>query len=413
MIFKEKNNYGLIVFLSTMSGICGLSYQILYSRILSTYFGSISYVAAAIIGGFLLGIAIGPLIARRMTPFIAHVEAMVGVTGLVAGIFFLTMGSQPLVWVGGIAESPLLISLCAGLIIAVPALLIGLSLPLFAIYLRYANQSADDYDGFRVGYLFYNLGAAICVLLVELVLVFSLGIGGSTIAIAVLNLIVAGALYRYLQRPPESFFEAELKIRMPMEHYRKTGLIVSGALSGIFQILYLKAALHVWGPTTLTVASVITSAFFGIAIGSALIDRVRISFGQVLLACGFTIALLFVSFESIIVAWSYVAAWASETYGFENLYLFQSLFVILVGLPVFILLGSTEPAIMKGRSGAVFEGGKVLSMSAFANAAGVFLMIFWMHERTEDHIMLMGLSVIFLAIGLMTEWKEGRSHVKA
>jgi spermidine synthase len=164
------NNYRLIVTLSALSGICGLSYQILYSRILSTYFGSISYVAAAIIGGFLLGIAIGPLIARRLTPYIAHVEALVGIVGAAAAVFFMSMGSAPLAWVGGIAGSPLLIALSAGVIISIPALLIGLSLPLFAIYLRYARIDSEDSDGFRVSYLFYNLGAGVCVLLVELLI---------------------------------------------------------------------------------------------------------------------------------------------------------------------------------------------------------------------------------------------------
>jgi hypothetical protein len=360
-------------------------------------------VAAAIIGGFLLGIAIGPLIARRLTPYIAHVEALVGIVGAAAAVFFMIMGSAPLAWVGGIAGSPLLIALSAGVIISIPALLIGLSLPLFAIYLRYARSDSEDSDGFRVSYLFYNLGAGVCVLLVELLMIHALGISATMLCIAALNLVVAAVLWRFLKSPDEAFFEQERVGHDPLPASILIPLAVSGVISGVFQILYLKVSMHIWGPTTLTVASVITSAFLGIALGSAISGRTRAPLSTVLLLCGLTIAMLFYLMGDIIVLWSYVAQWASERYGYGNLYLFQCAFVVVVGLPVFTLLGSTEPAALTGRSGSVFEGGKVLSISAFANAAGVFLMIFWMHESFKDHFMMIGMSVLFLIIGA---WKS-------
>jgi len=63
---KEERYRGLLL-AATFSGVCGLSYEVLYTRILATYFGSIFYVAAAVIGGFLAGIGITALYAHRFS----------------------------------------------------------------------------------------------------------------------------------------------------------------------------------------------------------------------------------------------------------------------------------------------------------------------------------------------------------
>jgi len=55
----------LLLVLSFASGMCGIAYEILYARLLTTYLGDMFFVSAAILAYFSAGIAVGSLLARR------------------------------------------------------------------------------------------------------------------------------------------------------------------------------------------------------------------------------------------------------------------------------------------------------------------------------------------------------------
>jgi spermidine synthase len=69
----------LLLTLSFASGMCGIAYQILCARLLTTYLGDAFFVSAAILATFLLGIAIGSLAAKRLLRWLWAIELGIGV----------------------------------------------------------------------------------------------------------------------------------------------------------------------------------------------------------------------------------------------------------------------------------------------------------------------------------------------
>ena len=68
----------LLLALSFTSGMCGIAYEILYARLLTTYLGDMYFVSAAILATFLFGIAVGSLAARRLTRWLWLIELFIG-----------------------------------------------------------------------------------------------------------------------------------------------------------------------------------------------------------------------------------------------------------------------------------------------------------------------------------------------
>src|SRR5579862_2173082 len=75
-----------ILALSFVSGVCGLAYEVLYTRLLSTYLGDMLQVSAATLACFLTGIGVGSLWARRVSRWLWAIEAGIGCYGIVLAV---------------------------------------------------------------------------------------------------------------------------------------------------------------------------------------------------------------------------------------------------------------------------------------------------------------------------------------
>ena len=58
----------LLPVLAVASGWCGIAYELLYSRLLTTYLGDMFHVNAAILTSFLLGIGVGVGVGMLFAP---------------------------------------------------------------------------------------------------------------------------------------------------------------------------------------------------------------------------------------------------------------------------------------------------------------------------------------------------------
>src|SRR5262245_50141006 len=156
------------------SGFCGISYEVLYGRLLGNAFGDQFAVNAALLLTFLFGIGIGTRLAHRLWRWLWLIEAATGVFGVT-----LAFGSPVLD-----ATTPVLGRGQAGVVIVAvvvlcgPAFLIGCSVPLFAGYLERLRGGRP----FARVYAIYNLGAALTALVIEFVLVRALGLRGAMFA---------------------------------------------------------------------------------------------------------------------------------------------------------------------------------------------------------------------------------------
>ena len=122
------------VFLLLLSGFCGISYEVLYARILSNFIGDQFAVSASILLTFMLGIGLGTLQAHRLWRFLWIIEGVIGLygAGFALGSERIESWFYSVLWLSGGAGGVMVVCL---LLLITPAFLIGCSLPLFAGYL--------------------------------------------------------------------------------------------------------------------------------------------------------------------------------------------------------------------------------------------------------------------------------------
>jgi spermidine synthase len=200
-------NRALLIVLSGLfflSGTSALIYQVLWLRLLGLVFGVTVYAASTVWAAFMAGLALGSVLggraadrARNPLLWLAAAEALIGVTALATPLALdllqrLYAAVHPslnssLATLTGIR---LLIAFAA---LIVPAALMGATLPLVV------KSSLLDVRGLggRVSVLYATntAGAITGSLLAGLVLIPRLGIRGSFLVAAAVNVLVAGVLF--------------------------------------------------------------------------------------------------------------------------------------------------------------------------------------------------------------------------
>src|SRR5262249_48218846 len=154
-------------------------------------------------------------------------------------------------------------------LLAVPAFLIGCSLPLFAGYLRVLQP----HQTFSRAYTLYNLGAAATAVLIEFVLLRRLGLRGTILAVAALNGIVGVVLLTVFPGVRHRSPAASEPARVPLPVL--AALVLASVASAVFQLLGVKLIESIVGPFHETFALVLSVVLLGQAIGSTLVARWR------------------------------------------------------------------------------------------------------------------------------------------
>jgi len=358
-----------------LSGLCGLSYEVLYARVLGNVIGDTMVVSAAILMTFLLGIGVGTRCAYRLWAHLWLIEAGIGVCGLFFALSIpwldrLLYASLPLVGQGTMSSV-----LVCSVLLAVPAFLIGCSLPLFAGYMSALRTEPM----FAAAYAVYNLGAALTVLLIEFWMIRWLGLRWSLLAIASVNLLTAGVLrLRFDGLRRDSGRQAEW-FRFPLWDRAALWLVSVG--SAIFQLMMIKTAECVFGPFHETFALVLSTVLLGVAVGAWVSDRFRWGLPPVLLInlAGLGWYLAGLDYVARTYAGWYPAA--AEGYLSAVLLKFATL-VCLMGLPA-VSFGATIPALFQVQRHVSRESGQLLFVSCLGNAVGFLLMAVVLHRQFD------------------------------
>jgi predicted membrane-bound spermidine synthase len=190
----------LIYTLVFFTGCTALIYQFMWQRMLSPLFGFNLHSALIIVAVFLGGIAIGGLIGG----FVAdrYSERLRGIFVILqfclAGYGFVSADIVSLVGIL-IARFGIWFTLLSSVVIlAIPTILIGATLPLMAKQLNASNH----HIGFTVStlYLMGVLGAIVGAYASGFVLLYSTGVSGAINIAAVLNLFIALIANIYFRR---------------------------------------------------------------------------------------------------------------------------------------------------------------------------------------------------------------------
>lgn len=189
----------LLLALFFLSGACGLAYQVLWLRQLSHVFGVTAYAASTVLAAFMAGLALGswlagPLLARIRRPLAAFGVAELGV-GVAAVLTPAALELAAALYRSLYAVAPDAFLLqttarfaCAFIVLLVPTLLMGLTLPLLSAspLVRGPRFSA------RVSVLYATntAGAVTGALLTGFVLIGAIGMQRTFLLAAAINTIV-------------------------------------------------------------------------------------------------------------------------------------------------------------------------------------------------------------------------------
>ncbi len=402
--------FNALPLLLLLSGFAGISYEVLYGRLLGNLIGDQFAVSASVLITFLLGSGLGSAWAYRLWRWLWLIEAGIGACGVAFALGY--EGLQALLYSGQISgASGMAVQVGTGVaLLLLPAFLVGCSVPLFAGYLATSGRDA----GFARVYSIYNLGAGTTALALEFLVLRLFGISGAMLCFATLNFVVAGWLrWRYTDPQPTPAEQAE-PLDVPADTL--AALALASAASAIFQLFMVKLSEFMFGPFRETFALVLAIVLFGIAAGTALVKRYRIGFTGLMLANLAGLALLLVLVQPAVYGYSLSYEHLTDFKG-AALSLKALLLLLLMALPA-LSFGATVPALLTEARQVARDSGRLLFVAALANSAGFLLMVFAIHPYLDygvQVLLIAGLSGAALLIyrGLGTREIEATVAIAA
>ena len=381
----------LFALLMLVSGFAGISYEILYGRILGNLIGDQFAVSAAILITFLFGIGMGSRYAWRLWPHLWFIEGAIGLCG---AIFALGANALDGLLYEGLPLLPDGLSgsiLACALLLVGPAFLIGCSVPLFAGYMNRIHSA----PAFSRVYALYNIGAALTALLMEYLLIRWLGIRGATLGFALLNLFIAVVL-KFGFGSIGAAGSAIQSVSNNISRRQWLALIPVSMASAVFQLLMVKLAEMILGPFRESFALVLSITLLGIAVGAILVRKFRLEFAGALVLALTGLLLLLAGLEPI--GYLYAALYdpAAESY-FLSVLLKLACLTLMMGLPA-IAFGATVPALLREEGANVSrDSGQLLFIASMANVAGFLLMVFLLHRFLDYGVQLLVIALLATA----------------
>ncbi|MBN1520984.1 MAG: hypothetical protein JW928_00510 [Candidatus Aureabacteria bacterium] len=390
LIMKKENN--ILALAAFFSGCCGLAYEVLYNRILSSIFGDTFSVSFTILFTFLLGIAAGYLLAHRLKRWLFAVEIFIGLYSISAVFLILQTESYasdrflhilPVLY-------PLSIAYSIGFLL-IPSVLIGISIPVLSRYMTMQKEEKP----FDKTYLLYNLGAALTILLIEYAVLQNLSVSSAVFLVGCLNMAIGIVLF-FLRDIYRGEKIHPLSLRL-LSQKTIAALLVFSLVSASYQLLLLKMSTFVFGPFRENFSLTVFTAIIYISIGTFLHSRFSLRFRDLV-----RLALFFILMEMAFFKLSaFFLSYALARYG-HILLLFRAikiLWISLWGLPL-LVFGMGVPVLLKETSTEHIENssGVILFYSSIGNTLGYAVMFFIIHPYLKYGAMFIALALfLFLA----------------
>lgn len=288
---SRQTGINLLMLVYFASGACSLIDEVVWIRLLKLILGNTVYASSIVVSTFMGGLALGAFIMGR---FSDHVTKRLRLYALLETIISISVLSLPLglriadklyVWFYR-AYNPthrelLIIQvIISGLILIVPSMLMGSTLPLLGRFVT----SLEKETGRLVGrlYALNTLGAAAGCFLAGFVLIRAVGVMNTLYTAAVLNLIVAlsgwflSRLFRLEIKQPyntilfnraEAIAKKETDGRM---FVLAIAFFLSGAISIGYELLWMRSVVHLFSGYTYVFSSVLTVYLLGNVIGAGI-----------------------------------------------------------------------------------------------------------------------------------------------
>lgn len=293
-----------------LSGLAALVYQTAWTREFALVFGTSELAVATVLAAYMGGLALGATLVDRLLPRLtrpvltyALLELGIGAAAVMLVPALLEASGTLLVTIFGSQDAPpssthgvlsLYFLVSAFVVLALPATLMGATLPLLA---RHAVHE-DAQVGRRIGVLYAanTAGAVAGVLLAAYWLLPALGLRATVWAAAAINaavfLLAAAFARRALARPlPAAPPGAPLF--SDAAHWILPLMLASGAVTFFHEVLWSRMLSHVVGSSIHAFGVMVASFLTGIALGggaAAWLATTRARALPLFIACQFGIA---------------------------------------------------------------------------------------------------------------------------
>ncbi len=282
-MITKANRHWLIIVIFSISGFTGLIYESVWSHYLKLFLGHAAYAQALVLAIFMGGMALGAWYAAarsdRHTNLLllyALAEGIIGLFGLVFHpVFdFLLQFSHGAVlpWLAP-GWGHVWKWLLGSLLILPQSFLLGTTFPLLSNGLL---RRHDTGTGWTVSMLYFSnsIGAAIGVLVSGFVLIGRVGLPGTILTAAIINILLALFVYLLAKSEQET---PKFPARLPSRHALPLIFLMASFLTGmasfIYEISWIRMLSMVLGASTHSFELMLSAFILGLALGGFWIRR--------------------------------------------------------------------------------------------------------------------------------------------
>ena len=418
-----------------VSGFTALVYEVVFSKSLALVFGSMATatytVLATYMGGMALGAWLGGRIAaRRADPLLIYAvcEGAIGLYSAATPFIFDGIRAAYVPLAAGLPpDAPVLVALRVLLgagALAVPTVLMGMTLPAMARFFEAARESM----GSSVAALYgaNTLGAALGALLAGYAVLPALGLTRSITVTAVGSVVVGLVALRLRERsaavacaaPPEAALHPAGGGAAPHRGFLALALValfVTGLVTLALEVLYMHLLAIVAGNSVYAFALMLFTFLVGLG-GGAVAARALLRLRQPLAATlgwlqlGIAAVALFgvLQWERIPYYFAAYLAYPVEL-GFGQREAIRAAVCFVAMLPPALLIGALYPlsielATRSSRTAAVGVLGRAAAVNTLGNIAGVLLAGFVMLPLLGSIASIRVLAALALGLGLACLW---------
>ena len=277
-----------------LSGACGLTYQVLWLRLLALVFGVTVHAASTVLASFMAGLALGSVLAERLAKrghalkVFAALEAGIAVSALAtpALLGLATAVYRPLSAAFPDSLALLTVSrfVCSAAVLVVPTMLMGATLPVLSHAPIVRAAAATRLAAL---YAVNTAGAMAGALLTGYVLIGGLGIQRTFLAAAAVNVLVAAGAWMLgradAPAPASASGEMSPSVTGPVTVTTYGGAVsatvliwvmaASGFAALALEIVWFRVLVQFLPATSYAFTTMLATVLGGIAIGSAAASR--------------------------------------------------------------------------------------------------------------------------------------------
>lgn len=393
-----------------VSGVPALLYQIVWQRTLFTIYGVNIQSVTVIVAVFMLGLGLGSLAGGKLSAVprirclraFGLIELSIGVFGLASLALFHRVAQ----FTAG--QSTLVTSATTFLLLLVPTLLMGSTLPLLVAYA--VRQTANVGESVGLLYAVNTFGSGVACLLAAVFIMRTLGESGTIRLAATLNLIVALAAL-FSEPRTESGGRSPLKNQNPaivssfVTIPIGAGMLLaaaSGFIALAYEILWYRIYAFVSGTTAACFARLLAFYLFGIAYGALAVhdsckQKLRNDLGLTLRVGSVVVAMGAIASYLVAPAVSFSVRWIP----YDVTFTFVSISAAL--------LGAAFPLVSHAAIGPAEQAGKKLGYLYLSNILGSTLgsiligfvvLNYWSTRATSLLLLALGFGVALLFAAL-------------